>query len=428
MASKAIAVDKAVPIEGDKAETPPAETEASLFSSYIGLSFALFLGLLPKLSLSYVSSLQSRNRILATKLFEAEDQLRTLRSRGKEDAKANARVAEIFAGRRARWQQEDRRLLLRVDSAEAEISGLRARLEETERERADLNAALERLERDEMLEFMARKEGGGGGLDLVEDSGTGGGFTRVKVPEEKLLARNGKLVAIQQKKGAVHAFGRHETVDRSVYWMAGFQSYLMLDMMYDSLGTTNSMKHLVARRESPWKVDSESSGISTKLKLLEEELVYLEKVGTGDLSKITSLMRKQAKRYQSLAGKVDALGKKMRMNEPCDPTLTPEFRTQRQTEFLLEAFHLQNYASETRQKLSSVQAESIRRPLGDGLTAEAKSSARKSLDSVGNKFKEIQRSLQIWLARTMEDLEGILARDGSSRVREYCLSPFPFVY
>ncbi|XP_042392867.1 uncharacterized protein LOC121984129 isoform X2 [Zingiber officinale] len=222
MASKAIAVDKAVPIEGDKAETPPAETEASLFSSYIGLSFALFLGLLPKLSLSYVSSLQSRNRILATKLFEAEDQLRTLRSRGKEDAKANARVAEIFAGRRARWQQEDRRLLLRVDSAEAEISGLRARLEETERERADLNAALERLERDEMLEFMARKEGGGGGLDLVEDSGTGGGFTRVKVPEEKLLARNGKLVAIQQKKGAVHAFGRHETVDRSVYWMAGY--------------------------------------------------------------------------------------------------------------------------------------------------------------------------------------------------------------
>lgn len=116
------------------------------------------------------------------------------------------------------------------------------------------------------------------------------------------------------------------------------------------------------------------------------------------------------------------------MNEPCDPTLTPEFRTQRQTEFLLEAFHLQNCASETRQKLSSVQAESIRRPLGDGLTAEAKSSARKSLDSVRNKFKEIQRSLEIWLARTMGDLEGILARDGASRVREYCLSPFPFVY
>ncbi|XP_042412261.1 uncharacterized protein LOC122001537 isoform X1 [Zingiber officinale] len=198
--------------------------------------------------------------------------------------------------------------------------------------------------------------------------------------------------------------GMKQWTDQSIGWQ---------DMMYDSLDTTNSMKHLVARREPPWKVDSESSGISTKLKLLEEELVYLEKVGTGDLSKITSLMRKQAKRYQSLAGKVEALCRKMRMNEPCDPTLTPEFRTQRQTEFLLEAFHLQNCASETRQKLSSVQAESIRRPLGDGLTAEAKSSARKSLDSVRNKFKEIQRSLEIWLARTMGDLEGILARDGA---------------
>ncbi|KAG6485521.1 uncharacterized protein LOC122007962 [Zingiber officinale] len=429
MASDAIAVDKAVPIEGDKAETPPAETEASLFSSYIGLSFALFLGLLPKLSLSYVSSLQSRNRILATKLFEAEDQLRTLRSRGKEDAKANARVAEIFAGHRARWQQEDRRLLLRVDAAEAEISGLRARLEETERERANLNAALQRLERevaerDEMLEFMARKEeGGGGGLDSVEDSGTGGGFTRVRVPEERLLARNGKLVAIQQNSNERELFMPSEGMKQWTDQSSGWQN-----MLYDSLDTTNSMKHLVARRESPWKVDSESSGISTKLKLLEEELVYLEKVGAGDLSKITSLMRKQAKRYQSLAGKVDALCRKMRMNEPCDPTLTPEFRTQRQTEFLLEAFRLQNCASETRQKLSSVQAESIRRPLGDGLTAEAKSSARKSLDSVRNKFKEIQRSLEIWLARTMGDLEGILARDGASRVREYCLSPFPFVY
>lgn len=225
MASDAIAVDEAAPIERKKEEVPPAETEASLFSSYIGLSFALFLGLLPKLSLSYVSSLQSRNRILATKLFEAEDQLRTLRSRGKEDAKANARVAEIFAGHRARWQQEERRLLLRVDAAEAEISGLRARLAEMERKRADLSAAMERLERevaerDEMLEFMARKEEGG--LDLVEDSGTGRGFTRVRVPEERLLARNGKLVATQQNSNGWELFmpseGMKQWSDQSSGW------------------------------------------------------------------------------------------------------------------------------------------------------------------------------------------------------------------
>lgn len=65
------------------------------------------------------------------------------------------------------------------------------------------------------------------------------------------------------------------------------------------------------RRESPWKVDGESSGVPAKLKLLEQELINLEKVGKGDLSKIPTLMRKQAKRYQSLAGKIDDLCRRM---------------------------------------------------------------------------------------------------------------------
>lgn len=61
------------------------------------------------------------------------------------------------------------------------------------------------------------------------------------------------------------------------------------------------------RRESPWKVDGESTGVSSKLKLLEQELLNLEKVGKSNLSKAPSLMRKQAKRYQALAGKIDDL-------------------------------------------------------------------------------------------------------------------------
>lgn len=64
------------------------------------------------------------------------------------------------------------------------------------------------------------------------------------------------------------------------------------------------------RRESPWKVD-DSTGISSKLKLLEQELLNLEKVGKSDLSKAPSLMRKQAKRYQALAGKIDDLCRTM---------------------------------------------------------------------------------------------------------------------
>lgn len=65
------------------------------------------------------------------------------------------------------------------------------------------------------------------------------------------------------------------------------------------------------RRESPWKVDGESTGVSSKLKLLEQELVNLERIGKTDLSKMPSLLRKQAKRYQALAGKIDDLCRRM---------------------------------------------------------------------------------------------------------------------
>ena len=111
-------------------------------------------------------------------------------------------------------------------------------------------------------------------------------------------------------------------------------------------------------------------------------------------------------------------------NDPCDSTLNSELRTQRQTEYLLEAFHLQHRAAETRQKLGTVQAETAKSSFGDELPAEAKVSTRRALSSVRNNFKEIQRRLEIWLARILGDLEGMLARDGASRIREYILSPY----
>lgn len=55
--------------------------------------------------------------------------------------------------------------------------------------------------------------------------------------------------------------------------------------------------------------------MSSKLKLLEEELLNLEKVGKTDISKVPSLMRKQAKRYQALAGKIDDLCGRMVMHK-----------------------------------------------------------------------------------------------------------------
>ena len=114
-------------------------------------------------------------------------------------------------------------------------------------------------------------------------------------------------------------------------------------------------------------------------------------------------------------------------SDPSEPTASSEFRTQRQTEFLLEAFRLQQRASETSQKLIALQTEAGKTYQGNELEGQAKLGTKRSLDSIKNNFKEIQRNLEIWLARIIGDLEGILARDGASRVREYYISRYPFV-
>jgi len=113
-------------------------------------------------------------------------------------------------------------------------------------------------------------------------------------------------------------------------------------------------------------------------------------------------------------------------SDPCDATLGPEFRTQRQNEFLLECFRLQQRASETGQKLVSLQTEITRSNQGDQLS-QAKMNTGRSLDLIKNNLKEVQRNLEIWLARIIGDLEGILARDGASRVREFYVARYPFV-
>lgn len=114
-------------------------------------------------------------------------------------------------------------------------------------------------------------------------------------------------------------------------------------------------------------------------------------------------------------------------NDPCEPSLSSEFRTQTQTEFLLEAFRLQQGVSETGQNLMSLQSEIGKNNYRDELRSETTLSTRRSLDSMRNNFKEIQRNLEIWLARIIGDLEGILSREGASRVREYYISRYPFV-
>ncbi|KAJ0989879.1 hypothetical protein J5N97_008235 [Dioscorea zingiberensis] len=392
----------------------------ALLSSYIGLSFAVFLGLLPRRSITLISSLQSHARVLSVELFRAEDKLRQLQSRRADDSKANARVVEIFSGQRLAWQREDRRLRDLLDSSNSEISVLKARIDELERSEADLRASVEVLqsevsEREEMLEFMVRRAEGED--DVEEEIGEYfGDFSGVRVSEGMHpvpeLEEMTLSYAKQMKRYHPNFFGPP----------GGRQ-----DSQSHSLKAMHNAKHFVARRETPWKLDGESTGVPSKLKLLEQELTNLEMVGKGDLSKTPSLMRKQAKRYQSLAAKIDDLCRRMQVSDPCEATLSQEFRTQRQTEFLLEAFRLQSGASDTREKLNQLEAEAMKCHPGSQLLGQAKMNTRRSLDSIRNNFKEIQRNLEIWLARIMGDLEGILARDGTSPLRDYYISRYPFV-
>ena len=51
----------------------------------------------------------------------------------------------------------------------------------------------------------------------------------------------------------------------------------------------------------------------------------LERVGKSDLSKVSSLMRKQTKRYQALSGKLDDLCQRMVLFVAFLPFLSDEF-------------------------------------------------------------------------------------------------------
>lgn len=128
-----------------------------LLRSYLGVSFGVFLALAPR---NY-AQLQRQAAELSGRLGQAEEQVRQMRSRRKEDSKANARVVEIFASHRNAWQAEEKWLLHQIDAANQEIAHLNARItdfEKSEDSSRDRLRQLERelAERDEVIGFMSR--------------------------------------------------------------------------------------------------------------------------------------------------------------------------------------------------------------------------------------------------------------------------------
>jgi hypothetical protein len=195
---------------------PPPLPEDSQLPTYLGVSFALFLATLPaSTGARHVASLQSRGRLLAARLLAAEDQLRQLRARRREDARANARAAEIFAGHRAAWMEAERRLLARAAAAGDEAASLRARLADAEADAAALRARVERLEReaaerDELLTALlaATSRAGEGEGERVPGDEREEGQETVPVPpldppettDAEALAAAAALYAQQRQK------------------------------------------------------------------------------------------------------------------------------------------------------------------------------------------------------------------------------------
>ncbi|XP_076901752.1 uncharacterized protein LOC143556270 [Bidens hawaiensis] len=311
----------------------------------------------------FIPSLQAHNNSLSKKLLQAQEHINELYSRRKEDSKANARVVEMFASHRHTWQQEEKRMLCQINDNVEEIASLKAKVEDLE-----------------IMVYGLKKEVSGG---VVGDYYMKRGFHNVD--------------------DGHNMFDHLEVSESRVSKFLAERSNLWQGVQYESVEPVHDFKHCVTRRESPWKVDGDSSGVSAKLKLLEQELQNLENISANDLSKVPSSMKKQAKRYQAL-GKIDDLCRRMQENDPCEPNASSEFRTRRQTEFLLEALRLQQRASETVQKWIALQTETG--------TGRARLASRLSLSSIRNNFRDIQRNLEIWLARIIRDAEEILASDG----------------
>eukprot|EP01018_Ginkgo_biloba_P023159 Gb_22965 [translate_table: standard] len=210
-------------------------------------------------------------------------------------------------------------------------------------------------------------------------------------------------------------------------------------------------------RDTYWKKDAQAFSVSFKIKKLEQQLIELEKMSKTEVlmwpnakdvapvmvrndengnenqqvqstwapRSVIHLLKKQVKRYQSLIGKIDDLCKRMRhlpWQHDKDPEQTMsssiDDRTREQTAaremFLVETFQLQRYVVATGQKLMAIQPEIARNlcATNNTLTGSTIFGMRQSVETAKGHLKEIQRSLEVWIARIIGDLEGILAREG----------------
>ncbi|KAL1532047.1 myosin-2 heavy chain-like isoform X1 [Salvia divinorum] len=197
--------------------------------------------------------------------------------------------------------------------------------------------------------------------------------------------------------------------------------------------TTSAGEGSSKKSNSTLKLDIHALGVSYKIKRLKQQFLMLERlmgkqedsknnnvdVAVKALYAFTSLLNKQADRYQSLQGKIDELCQRMdekNLNLSCrgSAVARTDDETKRLEHFLEETFQLQRYTVATGQKLMEVQtkitsgfvdfAEKIDQPESFDM--------KRFADSIRTLFREVQRGLEVRISRIIGDLEGTLACDG----------------
>lgn len=198
---------------------------------------------------------------------------------------------------------------------------------------------------------------------------------------------------------------------------------------------------LIKLNNSPGRMDLQALGVSYKIKRLKQQLVMLERltgkqqIGEDTKSKdgtqngikgfplLMSLLNKQISRYQSLQGRTDELCKRMHDNDVDKSGDSSLLRTKGETKtlehFLEETFQLQRYMVATGQKLIEVQSKiasgfaCVSEELDKSITFDMK----RFTESIRTLFQEVQRGLEVRIARIIGDLEGTLACEGMIRMQ-----------
>ncbi|XP_075650679.1 uncharacterized protein LOC142621246 [Castanea sativa] len=204
----------------------------------------------------------------------------------------------------------------------------------------------------------------------------------------------------------------------------------------------SSSQPLNKTNNSPWRMDLHALQVSYKIKRLKQQLLMLERltgkqesledtesndnrqIGIKSFLALMSLLNKQVGRYQSFQEKADDLSKRMHEHDLTasggdSSTARPKKETKALQKFLDETFQLQRHIVATGQKWVEIQSKIASGFVGvtEEIHKTASFDMKRFADSVRTLFQEVQRGLEVRIARIIGDLEGTLTCEGMIHLR-----------